>query len=92
MSRLAAWVAGLGEGERNRGLFWAACRAAEHDIAPATAVDALGAAAAQAGLGPREIAATIRSAYRTTHPTASTASRPAGPAEVPPVRVPVGAG
>lgn len=92
VSRLAAWVAGLGEGERNRGLFWAACRAAEHDIAPATAVDVLGAAAAEAGLGPREIAATVRSAYRTTHPTASTSSRPAGPASVSPVRVPVGAG
>lgn len=92
VSRLAAWVAGLGEGERNRGLFWAVCRAAEHDIAPATAVDVLGAAAAEAGLGPREIAATVRSAYRTTHPTTSTASRPAGSAEASPVRVPVGAG
>ena len=92
VSRLAAWVAGLGEGERNRGLFWAACRAAEHAIAPATAVDVLGAGASEAGLGPREIAATVRSAYRTTHPTSSTASRPTGPAEVSPVRVPVGAG
>lgn len=92
VSRLAAWVAGLGEGERNRGLFWAACRAAEHDITPATAVDVLGAAASEAGLGPREIAATVRSAYRTTHPTTSTASKTAGPAEVSPVRVPVGAG
>ena len=92
VSRLAAWVAGLGEGERNRGLFWAACRAAEHDITPATAVDVLGAAAAEAGLGPREIAATVRSAYRTTHPTTSTASKPTEPAEVSPVRVPVGAG
>ncbi|WP_279198475.1 bifunctional DNA primase/polymerase [Kitasatospora aureofaciens] len=92
VSRLAGWVAGLGEGERNRGLFWAACRAAEYDIAPATAVDVLGAAAGEAGLGPREIAATVRSAYRTTHPTAFTASRPAGPAEASPVRVPVGAG
>lgn len=92
VSRLAAWVAGLGEGERNRGLFWAACRAAEHDITPATAVEALGAAAAETGLGPREIASTVRSAYRTTHPTAFTASRPAGPAEASPVRVSVGAG
>ncbi|WP_298042351.1 bifunctional DNA primase/polymerase [uncultured Citricoccus sp.] len=92
VSRLAAWVAGLGEGERNRGLFWAACRAAEHDIAPATAVEALGAAASEAGLGPREIAATVRSAYRTTHPTTSTASRPTEPAEASSVRVPVGAG
>ena len=92
VSRLAAWVAGLGEGERNRGLFWAACRAAEHDIPPATAVDVLGAAATVAGLGPREIATTVRSAYRTTHPTTSTASRTAAPAEASPVRVPVGAG
>ena len=92
VARLAAWVAGLGEGERNRGLFWAACRAAEHDIAPATAVDVLGAAAAEAGLGPREIAATVRSAYRTTHPTTSTAPKTAGPAAASPVRVPVGAG
>lgn len=90
--RLAAWVAGLGEGERNRGLFWAACRAAEHDITPATAVETLGAAAAEAGLGPREIAATVRSAYRTTHPTTSTARRATEPAAASPVRVPVGAG
>lgn len=92
VSRLAGWVAGLSEGERNRGLFWAACRAAEHDITPATAVDVLGAAASEAGLGPREIAATVRSAYRTTHPTTSTAPKTAGPAAASPVRVPVGAG
>lgn len=92
VSRLAAWVAGLGEGERNRGLFWAACRAAEYDIAPATAVDVLGAAAGEAGLGPREIAATVRSAYRITHPTTSTAPKPTEPAAASPVRVPVGAG
>jgi hypothetical protein len=92
VSRVAAWVAGLGEGERNRGLFWAACRAAEHDIAPATAVEALGAAAAEAGLGPREIAATVRSAYRITHPTTSPAARPTEPAAASPVRVPEGAG
>ena len=92
VSRLAAWVAGLSEGERNRGLFWAACRAAEHDITPATAVDVLGAAATEAGLGPREIAATVRSAYRTTHPTTSTAPKPTEPAAASPVRVPVGAG
>lgn len=32
--RLAAWVAGGGEGERNRGLFWAACRLAENGVSP----------------------------------------------------------
>ena len=65
---LAGWVAGRGEGERNRGLFWAACRLAESGAPPDATLDALGPAAEHAGLGSREIMATIRSAYRTTHP------------------------
>ena len=65
---LAGWVAGRGEGERNRGLFWAACRLAEAGTPPAATLDALGPAAEHAGLGSRVIMATIRSAYRTTHP------------------------
>ena len=65
--RLAAWVAGRGEGERNRGLFWAACRLAENGVSPADALDALSAAAQSAGLGDREITTTVRSAYRATH-------------------------
>ena len=65
---LAAWVAGRGEGERNRGLFWAACRLAENGVSPAEALDALGAAAQSAGLGDREITTTVRSAYRATQP------------------------
>lgn len=73
--RLAGWVAALGEGERNRGLFWAVCRLAEAGRAPADALDVLGPAAEQSGLPPREIAVTIRSAYRTTGPT-----RPRDPA------------
>lgn len=64
---LAGWVATRGEGERNRGLFWAACRLAEAGTPPSAAVDALGPAAEHAGLGAREIMTTIRSAYRTTH-------------------------
>ena len=32
--RLAAWVSGRGEGERNRSLFWAACRLAENGTSP----------------------------------------------------------
>ncbi|WP_147109180.1 bifunctional DNA primase/polymerase [Nesterenkonia populi] len=67
VSRLASWVAARGEGERNRGLFWAACRLAENNIPAGDAVEVLSAAASQAGLGQREISATIRSAYRTTH-------------------------
>lgn len=66
---LASWVAGRGEGERNRGLFWAACRLAEAGTPPDATLEALGPAAEHAGLGPREIMATIRSAYRTTHPS-----------------------
>ncbi|GAA0993318.1 bifunctional DNA primase/polymerase [Subtercola frigoramans] len=64
---LAGWVASRSEGERNRGLFWAACRLAEAGTPPSAALDALGPAANHAGLGAREIVATIRSAYRTTH-------------------------
>lgn len=66
---LAGWVAARGEGERNRGLFWAACRLAEAGTPPSAALDALGPAAEHAGLGSREVIATIRSAYRTTQPT-----------------------
>ncbi|WEF20090.1 bifunctional DNA primase/polymerase [Microbacterium maritypicum] len=72
--RLAAWVAGRGEGERNRGLFWAACRLAENGVSPADALDALGAAAQSAGLGDREITTTVRSAYRAIQPASETAS------------------
>jgi hypothetical protein len=63
---LATWVAGRGEGERNRALFWAACRAAETGI-PADQLHAvLGLAGEQAGLTAREVATTIRSALRRT--------------------------
>lgn len=73
--RLGGWVAALGEGERNRGLFWAACRLAESGAAPAAALDVLGPAAGRAGLPPGEASATIRSAYRAA---AATPARPAG--------------
>lgn len=66
--RLAAWVSGRGEGERNRSLFWAACRLAENGTSPGDALDALGAAAQSAGLSDREITTTVRSAYRATQP------------------------
>jgi len=70
--RLAGWVAALGEGERNRGLFWAACRLVEAGIAPAAALGALGPAAERAGLPPREVFTTIHSAYRATTATPRT--------------------
>ena len=66
-SGLAAWVALRGEGERNRGLFWAACRLAEAGLSLPEMVDALAPAGEQVGLPQREIETTIRSAYRATH-------------------------
>lgn len=76
VSRLAAWVADRGEGERNRGLFWAACRLAENGVPASDALDVLSAAASDAGLGQREITATVRSAYRTACPRVHAASAP----------------
>ncbi|MBK9725445.1 MAG: bifunctional DNA primase/polymerase [Actinomycetales bacterium] len=73
--KLAAWVADRSEGERNRSLFWAACRLAESGTTPADVLDALGPAAAQAGLSEREITTTVRSAYRATAPEAAPAAR-----------------
>ncbi|MFX4273324.1 bifunctional DNA primase/polymerase [Pseudarthrobacter sp. J1738] len=74
--RLGRWVAGLGEGERNRGLFWAACRLAEAGTGPAETFAALGPAAEHIGLSTREVSATIRSAYRTTNPAPASSARP----------------
>jgi hypothetical protein len=63
LSHLAAWVQQQHQGNRNDGLFWAACRAAE---AGEEAVLAdLAAAARSTGLTEHEIATTIRSARRT---------------------------
>lgn len=67
VSRLASWVSRRQEGERNHGLFWAACKLAEHHIAPSDALDVLTAAAGHAGLSEREAVTTIRSAYRAVH-------------------------
>ncbi|MDQ0728772.1 bifunctional DNA primase/polymerase [Microbacterium sp. W4I20] len=64
VQRLAQWVARRQEGERNHGVFWAACRMAEQRVPPFEALDALTAAGAQAGLTEREVATTVRSAYR----------------------------
>jgi hypothetical protein len=63
LSRLAAWVQQQHEGNRNDGLFWAACRAAE--AGDETVLAELAAAARSTGLTDREIATTINSAHRT---------------------------
>jgi CheY-like chemotaxis protein len=68
VERIVAWVGTLVEGERNRGLFWAACRLAEHGLTSADAYDALRDPAQTVGLSEREVAVTVRSAYRTTQP------------------------
>lgn len=69
VERVAAWVSRLQEGERNHGLYWAACKMAENHVSWATALDELGAAAIHAGLTEREVAVTVRSAYRATSTT-----------------------
>jgi len=61
-TRLAGWVAGLPEGNRNAGLFWAACRAVEAE--QLGALGALASAAYAAGLPEQEIVRTIASARR----------------------------
>jgi hypothetical protein len=63
LARLVAWVGHLHEGDRNDGLYWAACRAAE------TGHDDLGVlvdAAILAGLSPAEAERTVASAARRT--------------------------
>jgi len=69
VSQLAGWVSGLAEGERNRGLFWAACRMAETGHSFQDTVDCLTDAARQAGLPDREIHTTIASAHRRANST-----------------------
>jgi len=64
--RLGAWLAAQPEGNRNRALFWAACRQAEAGVSQDEARSVLGSAAERTGLGEREIDATLASAYRTT--------------------------
>jgi len=61
--RLARWL-GRQDTDRNLKLFWASCRLAEGGVPMADAIDAV-LAAAKSDFGPREIAATVRSAYRT---------------------------
>lgn len=76
VERIARWVGMRGEGERNRGLFWASCRLIEAGIPPDRVRAALGPAAERAGLPTPEIETTIRSAHRVARgaPSAPTAS------------------
>jgi hypothetical protein len=76
VERIARWVEMRGEGERNRGLFWASCRLIEAGIPPDRVRAALGPAAERAGLPAPEIETTIRSAHRVARgaPSAPAAS------------------
>ncbi len=62
---LGEWVSGLGEGNRNAGLFWAACRLAELGLDERDTLNTLTGPASATGLNAREIVSTIRSAHRT---------------------------
>jgi hypothetical protein len=63
--RLSDWVARLAEGNRNAGLFWAACRLAEAGLSKEETTAALEPAAVSIGLEVRETRGTIHSAHRT---------------------------
>lgn len=69
VERIAGWVTGLAEGNRNAGLFWAACRLAEAGLTEHDTVHVLEPAASSTGLDSREIIATIGSAHRATQLT-----------------------
>lgn len=75
-ARLARWMGGRMEGERNRSLFWASCRLAEAGAVPSHVHATLGPVAERLGLSPREVETTIRSAYRAVHATPSLPSVP----------------
>ncbi len=62
---LGEWVSGLVAGNRNAGLFWAACRLAELGLDECDTLNALTGPAGATGLDAREIVSTIRSAQRT---------------------------
>jgi len=69
LSHLPGWLASQPEGNRNHGLFWASCRAAE--AGDTAALGNLANAARAAGLDEREIDRTITSAQQTAGRVAS---------------------
>jgi hypothetical protein len=71
---LAQWVSRLRDGERNHGLFWAACRLTEAGVSADAVIEVLAPAAERNGLSPAEVQRTVHSAYRHTH--AGNASHP----------------
>jgi hypothetical protein len=71
--RLADWVATQPEGNRNRGLFWAACRLAETGSASSHAWETLVDAGVRAGLDEQAAVRTVESAQRTAPPPGTAA-------------------
>lgn len=66
VEELVEWVGTLTEGNRNAGLFWAACRLAEAGLSDGDSYALFEPAASRTGLEAREIASAIQSAHRTT--------------------------
>jgi hypothetical protein len=66
LGQLARWVARQPEGNRNAGLYWAANRALDANLA--ADLSPLAAAARQAGLAELEITRTLDSARKTRQP------------------------
>ncbi|MDR1427586.1 MAG: bifunctional DNA primase/polymerase [Bifidobacteriaceae bacterium] len=64
--RLADWVSRRREGDRNTGLFWAACRLAERGHSLGRVLSVLAPGAQASGLFDREIVSTVKSAFRRT--------------------------
>lgn len=71
--RLAEWVAGRPEGNRNQSLFWAACRLVESGAVSAQSWEILADGGVRAGLGELEAIRTIQSAQRTARTAPTTA-------------------
>lgn len=67
--RIVRWLARVSEGNRNAGLFWAACRLAELGNDEASIHSRLELPARSTGLAGAEIASTVRSAWRTVQVT-----------------------
>ena len=63
VNALLKWQMEQGEGNRNRALFWVACKMRDAGLSEATVMDLAGAVAELKGLPRREVASTIRSAY-----------------------------
>lgn len=81
VTRISAFVGTLVEGERNSGLFWAACRLVERGLPPEETLAALGPRAEAVGLPRWEIETTVLSAYRNAASAPTPTPRRPGPLE-----------